>query len=301
MKPIPDFETSFDAFFVDFVLRSLELREWVVDALGTRAKDLAFDLTAPLAEGRDTVRNLFEVFWRQVSADCRLNVDGTAVAPERIGYHPRFGWSLEAGNVRAHLGKVSLLEGTTVQIGNRSYISGAALVRGTNRLQIGAYTSIGEGFYANTYRDFHPMTHPSTYNFNENRRLREDGLALDVSYDFLDEEGAGITVGSDVWVGRNVRLSHDGAIGDGCIVAEGSLVRGKLEPYGIYGGMPARLIRWRFSDAIVEELLNIRWWTWSHDLIASNRRFFATDLSKFEGGISSLIDVWPTAEGKPGL
>jgi len=297
MKPLPDFETSFEAFYSDFVLRSLDLREWVAETLGSGTEDVAVGLGSPFRDARGAVRTLFEQFWREVSTRCLVTVAGTAVPPERIGYHARFGWAVEANGVRAHLGKPSLLEGVKVEMGNRSYISGGSLIRGANRLRIGAYTSIAEGLYANTFRDFHPMAYPSTYNFNENRRLREDGLAIDLAYDFLEEAEDGIAIGSDVWIGRSVRLSHGSSIADGCVVAENSLVRGVLEPYGIYGGSPAKLIRRRFPDATVAALLDLRWWTWPHILIARNRRFFATDLTKFHGELARLIDAWPVDQG----
>ena len=50
----------------------------------------------------------------------------------------------------------------------------------------------------------------------------------------------GIIVGDDVWIGANCIILDGATIGDGCVVAAGSVVRGKLEPYGIYGGNPLR-------------------------------------------------------------
>ena len=50
----------------------------------------------------------------------------------------------------------------------------------------------------------------------------------------------GIVVGDDVWIGANCVILDGAAIGDGCVVAAASVVRGKLEPYGVYGGNPLR-------------------------------------------------------------
>jgi virginiamycin A acetyltransferase len=58
---------------------------------------------------------------------------------------------------------------------------------------------------------------------------------------FLPSKG-GIVLGDDVWIGANCVLLDGANIGDGCVVAAGSIVRGKLEPYGIYGGTPLRKI-----------------------------------------------------------
>jgi acetyltransferase-like isoleucine patch superfamily enzyme len=55
----------------------------------------------------------------------------------------------------------------------------------------------------------------------------------------------GIRIGNDVWLGAGVRVLDGAVIGDGCVVAAGAVVRGELEPYGIYAGVPARLVRMR--------------------------------------------------------
>ena len=51
-------------------------------------------------------------------------------------------------------------------------------------------------------------------------------------------------------------------IGDGAVVAARAVVVKDVEPYGIVGGNPARLIRKRFADAIIARLLAVAWWTW---------------------------------------
>lgn len=55
----------------------------------------------------------------------------------------------------------------------------------------------------------------------------------------------GLKVGDDVWIGANCVILDGVSIGTGCVIAAGSVVRGTLEPYGIYGGNPLRLIRRR--------------------------------------------------------
>jgi acetyltransferase-like isoleucine patch superfamily enzyme len=55
----------------------------------------------------------------------------------------------------------------------------------------------------------------------------------------------GIRIGNDVWLGAGVRVLDGAIIGEGCVVAAGAVVRGALEPYGIYAGVPAKLVRRR--------------------------------------------------------
>lgn len=55
----------------------------------------------------------------------------------------------------------------------------------------------------------------------------------------------GIRIGDDVWIGAGARILDGADIGDGCVVGAGAVVRGRLEPLGIYAGVPARLVRMR--------------------------------------------------------
>ncbi len=67
-------------------------------------------------------------------------------------------------------------------------------------------------------------------------------------------------LGNDVWIGMDVTLMAGIEIGDGAIIASGSVVTRNVEPYAIVGGNPARLIRWRFSEHIRTRLQRLGWW-----------------------------------------
>ena len=67
-------------------------------------------------------------------------------------------------------------------------------------------------------------------------------------------------IGNDVWIGNNVSIVEGVTIGDGAAVASGAVVTGDIEPYAIYGGVPARKIRDRFDGDRKNALLDIRWW-----------------------------------------
>ena len=69
-------------------------------------------------------------------------------------------------------------------------------------------------------------------------------------------------VGNDVWIGYEALLMPGVTIGDGAIVAARSVVTSDVAPYTIVGGNPARPVRRRFPDAVIDELLEIRWWDW---------------------------------------
>lgn len=90
----------------------------------------------------------------------------------------------------------------------------------------------------------------------------------------LSIEGNSIIIGNDVWIGSNVKLVGGIRIGDGAIVAAGAYVTKDVPPYAIVGGVPAKIIRFRFSENERFCLMNAKWWNWSKEKIESNFLLF---------------------------
>jgi acetyltransferase-like isoleucine patch superfamily enzyme len=78
-----------------------------------------------------------------------------------------------------------------------------------------------------------------------------------------------ITVGSDVWIGKNVLILSGVTVGSGAAIGANSVVTRDVRPYAIVAGNPARELRRRFADDDVARLLEIAWWTWPHDEVLS--------------------------------
>jgi acetyltransferase-like isoleucine patch superfamily enzyme len=76
-----------------------------------------------------------------------------------------------------------------------------------------------------------------------------------------------ITVGNDVWIGAKSTIMSGVKIGDGAIVAANSVVTKDVEPYAIVGGNPSKLIRYRFDENQIKDLLEISWWNWNESKI----------------------------------
>lgn len=72
-----------------------------------------------------------------------------------------------------------------------------------------------------------------------------------------------VVIGNDVWIGARVTILRGVTIGDGAIIAGGSVVTKDVEPYAVVGGVPARPIRNRFGDDTIRRLLDLRWWDYS--------------------------------------
>jgi len=90
-----------------------------------------------------------------------------------------------------------------------------------------------------------------------------------------------LTLGNDVWVGSNVTiLPSVASVGDGAIIATGSVVTKDVPPYAIVAGVPAKIIKYRFDYKTIESLLAIRWWNWPEKKIFQNGLKF-TNCEKF--------------------
>lgn len=76
-------------------------------------------------------------------------------------------------------------------------------------------------------------------------------------------------IGNDVWTGRNVTIMAGVKIGNGAIIGAGAVVTKDVPDYAIVAGVPAKIIKYRFSEDIIFKLNKIKWWDWSDDLIAS--------------------------------
>jgi virginiamycin A acetyltransferase len=79
-------------------------------------------------------------------------------------------------------------------------------------------------------------------------------------------------VGNDVWFGHEAMTLPGVKIGDGAIIAARSVVVKDVPPYTIVGGNPAKVLRQRFSNEIIEQLVSIQWWNWSYEKITRNIR-----------------------------
>ena len=69
-----------------------------------------------------------------------------------------------------------------------------------------------------------------------------------------------IVIGNDVWIGSRATILEGVNIGDGVVVAAGAVVTKDVPPYAIVGGVPARIIRYRFDEETIQNLLKMKWW-----------------------------------------
>ena len=98
-------------------------------------------------------------------------------------------------------------------------------------------------------------------------------------------------IGNDVWIGRESIIMPGVKIGDGAIIAAYSVVTKDVEPYSVVGGNPARFIKKRFNDELIELLLEFKWWDLSPEkLVAVLPLLCDFDLEKVTKKIEEMIE-----------
>lgn len=132
------------------------------------------------------------------------------------------------------------------------------------RLIIGKFCSIacGAKFLFNCAN--HTLKSLSTYTFPlfyEDWGLEKSDVAT-----AWDNKGD-IVIGNDVWIGYEAVIMAGVHIGNGAIIAARAVVTKDVPPYTIVGGVPARPIRKRFDEEVIQELETLQWWNWSAEKI----------------------------------
>jgi acetyltransferase-like isoleucine patch superfamily enzyme len=122
-------------------------------------------------------------------------------------------------------------------------------------------------------------THPIFY-----RHQPEFGY--DLVLEDMHQEMSRTRVGNDVWIGAGAAIRDGVTVGDGAIVGAGAVVTADVPPYAVYGGVPARLIRFRFDEATIRELLDFRWWERDLAWLRANAAAFR-DVERFRELIGS--------------
>jgi acetyltransferase-like isoleucine patch superfamily enzyme len=88
-----------------------------------------------------------------------------------------------------------------------------------------------------------------------------------------------VMIGNDVWIGMKSTIMGGITIGNGAIIAAHSVVTKDVPPYAIVGGVPSKIIKYRFNDSIIETLQKSEWWNRSDDFLQKNIISFQEELS----------------------
>lgn len=152
---------------------------------------------------------------------------------------------------------------------------------------IGRFCSIGSGIETvlgnHPSRDF-VSTHPAFFSTKKQAGFTyvEKCIFDEVSY--AKGTKYPVIIGNDVWIGQGCKLLNGITIGDGAIIAAGAVVTKDVEPYTIVGGIPAKVIRRRFSSEDIDFLVRFAWWNKPINWIEEHASLFSNidRLKKYE-------------------
>jgi acetyltransferase-like isoleucine patch superfamily enzyme len=175
---------------------------------------------------------------------------------------------------------VKIIAGVSIRsssIGAYSYVSAQTQLK---YARIGRYCSIGDNVLIG------PPAHP-THWLGSSQFFYDDVFEQGLTAPPLDFDViAPVDIGHDVWIGSRVSIMSGVSIGHGAIVGLGAVVTKDIEPYTIVGGVPAKPIRRRFDDALIDQLLGFEWWRF--DLGAARKAGLAVDWSKPQRALEVL-------------
>ena len=188
--------------------------------------------------------------------------------------------SFEGGNL---IQKAASFSG---EMGFGSYIAKGSSING----KIGRFTSIGPYVRCNT--GIHPYTYPfvsSSPWFYSRDPLKLSGrgpyfLLQDSFNEYKlvdDKKGYAIEVGNDCWIGEGAFFIGGIKINDGAVVLAHAVVTKDVPPYAIVGGVPAKIVGYRFSEDDIKRFLEIKWWNKDIEWICKNVELFR-DIPQFQ-------------------
>lgn len=156
----------------------------------------------------------------------------------------------------SNFGKNNIIYDSTIVVNSKiddyTYIGGDCKIQNAN---IGKFCSIGPEVRIGV--GIHPLhfksTYPGFYTNSEYYRVKKE-------YTFDGEEYKKVEIGNDVWVGTRATILDGVKIGNGAVIAAGAVVTKDVPDYAIVGGVPAKIIKFRFDEKKIEELTKEEWW-----------------------------------------
>ena len=109
----------------------------------------------------------------------------------------------------------------------------------------------------------HPFTNAAQHHFLYRSSWYFDDAEDDPAF-FAARAARRTTLGPDCWIGHGAIIKPEITIGAGAIIASGAVVTKDVPPFAIVGGSPAKLIRMRFADTVIDRLMALAWWDWDH-------------------------------------
>ncbi|WP_338405680.1 DapH/DapD/GlmU-related protein [Aeromonas hydrophila] len=152
---------------------------------------------------------------------------------------------------------------------------------------VGRYTSIADNVIIPWPN--HPIESLSTSPFFYDKKFILTRSFNEEENYVTNRQKAHPSIGNDCWIGNNVLILPGVTVGDGAIVAAGSVVTKSVPPYAIVGGNPAKVIKYRFNDIIIEKLQQIRWFDYNPSILKKIKT----------ENVAEFIEKFDSVKGEP--
>lgn len=168
------------------------------------------------------------------------------------------------------IGESTLFHG---KLGYGSYVGSFSHIEAS----VGRFTSIG--CEVRTSRGTHPLTTPFATTSPVFYSLEKQAMISFAKKQCFDEVLPEVQIGNDCWICDRAQMVGGVKIGDGAVLLPGAVVNKDVPPYAIVGGVPARVIRYRYDGETISWLLRIKWWERPVEWLADNASLIC-DLDK---------------------
>ena len=187
--------------------------------------------------------------------------------------HLTFDYSVKIGKGSSFEGMNRLHANSSFsgQMGYGSYIGNYSELQG----KIGRYCSIGR--YVKTNLGIHPYTYPHVstspafYSVAKQNGGTFTNTQRYIEFKYADNENKfSVIIGNDCWIGENVFLVGGVTINDGAVILAGAVVTKDIPAYAIAGGIPAKIVRYRYDEESIIFLRQFQWWNRSPQWLKEN-------------------------------
>ncbi|MFC4687564.1 DapH/DapD/GlmU-related protein [Epilithonimonas pallida] len=131
-----------------------------------------------------------------------------------------------------------------------------------------------------------------TFNHNHNK-LTSYYIGKNIFNEEWENEqisNGGVIIKNDVWIGASCVILGGVTIGNGAVIAANSLVNKDVPDYAIVAGSPAKIIKYRFPDEKINQLLDLKWWNWTIEKIRKNKFIFENELKDIDNFSDILFE-----------